>query len=153
MYQSPFLNEIYTFMLARHYSKRTIETYITWIRAFIRFNNNQHPSQLTSTDVERYLTHLTVNRGVAASTQSIALNALIFLYNRFLKLPLNNMTTFKRTTRQAKLPTVFTPDEIALFFKHTPTQYQLLLGILFYSPFVKWLRYSYGSTTVRPCGC
>jgi len=131
MYKSPFLTEIYTFMLARHYSKRTIETYITWIRSFIRFNNNQHPSKLTSTDIERYLTHLTVNRKVSASTQSIALNSLIFLYKRFLKLPLKNMTEFKRATRQAKLPTVLTPDEIFLFFKHTPKHYQLLLGILY----------------------
>lgn len=131
MYKSPFLTEIYTFMLARHYSKRTIETYITWIRSFIRFSDNQHPSKLTSTDVERYLTHLTVNRKVSASTQSIALNSLIFLYKRFLKQPLKNMKEFKRATRQAKLPTVLTPNEISLFFKHAPKHYQLLLGILY----------------------
>jgi site-specific recombinase XerD len=77
MYQSPFLNEISDFMMARRYSKRTIQTYITWIRSFIIFCDKQHPSSLGVADVERFLTHLAVNRTVSASTQALALNSLI----------------------------------------------------------------------------
>ena len=83
MYKSPFLNQIYNFMLVRQYSRRTIKSYILWIKAFIRFNENKHPKDLGSSDVERFLTHLAVNRSVSISTQSIALNALAFLYNKF----------------------------------------------------------------------
>lgn len=74
MYKSPFLNEISNFMLARRYSKRTIKTYITWIRVYIHFNNKKHPSELNSSDIKRFLTNLAVNRNVSASTQALTLN-------------------------------------------------------------------------------
>ena len=131
MYKSPFFNEISDFMMVRRYSKRTIKTYITWIRAYINFNQKQHPSELGSLDVERFLTHLAVNRTVSASTQSIALNALAFLYNKFLEAPLADMSAFKRAKRQAKLPTVLTQGEMALLLKNLPQQYKLLIGMLY----------------------
>ena len=71
MYQSPFLNEISDFMMARRYSKRTISTYISWIRSFIIFCDKQHPSSLGMNDVERYLTHLAVNRSGVSKHTSI----------------------------------------------------------------------------------
>ena len=80
MYKSPFLTEIYEFMLARNYSKRTIKTYISWIKDFIYFSDKQHPKTLGTKDVERYLTYLAVQRNVAPSTQSIALNALLWFF-------------------------------------------------------------------------
>jgi len=131
MYKSPFFNEISEFMMVRRYSKRTIKTYITWIRAYINFNQKQHPSELGSLDVERFLTHLAVNRTVSASTQSIALNALAFLYNKFLEAPLADMSAFKRAKRHAKLPTVLTQGEMALLLKYLPQQYKLLIGMLY----------------------
>jgi len=131
MYQSPFLNEVSDFMLARRYSKRTIKTYITWIRSFIVFCNKQHPSVLAMSDVERYLTHLAVNRGVSASTQALALNSLMFLYNKFLEKPLGDVSAFKRSKRQAKLPVVLTQNQVKLLFDHIPFEYQLLFGLLY----------------------
>jgi integron integrase len=131
MYQSPFLNEISDFMIARRYSKRTISTYITWIDSFIIFCDKQHPSSLGINDVERYLTHLAVNRAVSASTQALALNSLMFLYNKFLEQPLGDVSAFKRSKRQAKLPVVLTQNEVKLLFDHIPFQYQLLFGLLY----------------------
>ncbi|RUM94762.1 MAG: integron integrase [Thiothrix sp.] len=131
MYKSPFLNEISDFMMVRRYSKRTIKTYITWIHAYINFNQKQHPSELGSSDVARFLTHLAVNRTVSASTQSLALNALAFLYNKFLEAPLADMSAYRRAKRQAKLPTVLTQGEMALLLKNLPQQYKLLIGMLY----------------------
>jgi len=131
MYQSPFLNEISDFMMARRYSKRTIRTYISWIRSFIIFCDKQHPSSLGMIDVERYLTHLAVNREVSASTQALALNSLMFLYNKFLEQPLGDVSAFKRSKRQAKLPVVLTQSQVKLLFEHIPFQYQLLFGLLY----------------------
>lgn len=131
MSNSPFLNDIETFMLARRYSKRTIKTYLTWIRSYILFNNKQHPSELGQADVERFLTHLAVDRTVSASTQSLALNALAFLYNKFLERPLGELGAFRRSNRPPKLPTVLTTEEIAALLNATPPQYQLMLGILY----------------------
>jgi len=131
MYKSSFLNEISDFMMARRYSKRTIKTYIMWIRSFILFSDKQHPSELSVADVERYLTHLAVERKVAASTQALALNSLVFLYSKFLEQPLGDISAFKRSKKQTKLPTVLTQNEIKLLFEHIPFQYQLLFGLLY----------------------
>lgn len=131
MYKSPFLNEVSAFMLARRYSKRTVGTYIHWITAYIRFCDMQHPGKLSEADVERFLTHLAVNRTVSASTQKVALNALVFLYHKFLDKPLGDVSQFRRTRRQAKLPTVLTEPEVSALFAHLPSQYHLLIGILY----------------------
>lgn len=129
MYQSPFLNEIHDFMMVRRYSKRTIKTYITWIRAYINFHSQQHPKNMGKTEVESFLTYLAVKRKVSASTQSLALNALAYLYNKFLDNPLEDMSEFKRARRQAKIPIVLSQGEIALLFEQVPAQYKLLIGL------------------------
>ena len=108
MYKPPFLQSIYEFMLVRHYSKRTISAYITWIRSYIRFHHNRHPQEMGEQDVVRFLSRLAINRTVAIATQQVALNALVFLYNRFLEQPLGEMVEFKRASHQAKLPVVLT---------------------------------------------
>ena len=131
MYKSPFLNEFSDFMMVRRYSKRTIKTYLMWIPFFILFSDKQHPSKLGASDVEHFLTHLAVNRKVAASIQALALNSLIFLYSKFLEQPLGDMSAFKRSKRQAKLPTVLTQSETPLLFEQTPHQHQLLFGLLY----------------------
>ncbi len=130
-YNSPFLKEVYAFMLTHRYSKRTIDTYITWIQRFIVFNDKQHPESMGANEVERFLTYLAVNRNVSTSTQSLALNALAFLYSKFLKKSLGNLSEFSRAKKQSKLPTVLTQHEVSELMLHTPSQYKLLLGILY----------------------
>jgi len=131
MYKSPFLNSIASYMLVRQYSKRTVSSYIVWIRAFIRFNDNKHPEELSSIEVEKFLTHLAVNRSVSISTQSIALNALVFLYGKYLERPLENISDFRRVKRPAKLPVVLTEREIRLLFDHIDPKYKLMAGLLY----------------------
>lgn len=117
--------------MVRRYSKRTIKTYITWIRAYINFNDKKHPSELGAADIKRFLTHLAVNRNVAASTQALALNSLAYLYNKFLEQPLEDMGDFKRAKRQTKLPVVLTQEEVSQLLKQLPQQYKLLIGMLY----------------------
>ena len=131
MYKSPFLNKISEFMMVRGYSKRTIKTYITWIRAYINFHDKKHPSELSSDNVKQFLTHLAVKRNVSASTQALALNSLAYLYNKFLDRPLDGMGDFTRAKRQAKLPVVLTQEEMRLFLQQVPQQYKLLIGMLY----------------------
>ncbi len=69
LYQSPFLNDINDFMLARQYSKRTIKTYIAWICAYINFHNKQHPGDMGKPEVAAFLTYLAVERTVSARTK------------------------------------------------------------------------------------
>jgi integrase len=99
-------------MLVRNYSLRTIDSYLYWIRWFILFCNKQHPSKLDHLDVERFLTFLAVELGVAPSTQALALNALIFLKVKLLEQPLQPLANFQKASRQRKLPVVLTAAEV-----------------------------------------
>jgi len=73
-----------------HYSKNTETTYVSWIRKYIIFHHKKHPAEMGKVEIEAYLTHLAVDKNVAASTQNQAFNALLFLYNRVLDLSLEN---------------------------------------------------------------
>ena len=70
-----------------HYSLRTEEAYVHWVRAFIRYHDLRHPSELQGHDVEAFLTWLAHDRAVAPGTHRQALSALLFLYQRVLRLP------------------------------------------------------------------
>jgi hypothetical protein len=65
---------------ARHYSRRTEEAYLHWMRRFLLFHRGRHPRELGEGEVNRFLTHLAVRENVAASTQNQALASLLFLY-------------------------------------------------------------------------
>ena len=117
MSSSPFLGSIREYMLIRHYSIRTIKSYLYWIKYFILFHDKSHPDSLSKKDVERFLTHLVVERNVSQSTQSVALNALVFLYQKFLGQPPINLGDFRKASRQRKLPVVLAKDEVSLIFR------------------------------------
>jgi len=131
MYNSAFLQSINHFMLTRRYSKRTIASYILWIKAYINFKDKQHPKNMGQKEVGQFLTYLAVERNVAASTQRTALNALAFLYNTFLDQPLGNISEFTRTRRQPKLPTVLTTLEVKSLLHHIPSNYRLAISLLY----------------------
>ncbi|WP_430008941.1 integron integrase [Methylophaga lonarensis] len=131
MSSSPFLNSIREFMLVRRYSRRTIASYLYWIKYFIVFNNKKHPREMGDNEVEAFLTHLAVQRNVAAATQGIALNALAFLYNKVLEKPLNQIADFKRSSRQRKLPTVLTRDEVSALLSQLDGVHLLMTSILY----------------------
>ena len=116
MSSSPFLGSIREYMLIRHYSIRTIKSYLYWTKYFIPFHDKSHPESLSKKNVERFLTHLVVERNVSQSTQSVALNALVFLYQKFLGQPPINLGDFRKASRQRKLPVVLTKDEVSLIF-------------------------------------
>jgi site-specific recombinase XerD len=74
------LDQVRDAIRLKHYSIRTEETYVDWIRRFILFHGKRHPRQMGTPEIEAFLTHLAVDRKVAASTQNQALSALLFLY-------------------------------------------------------------------------
>jgi len=67
-----------------HYSRRTEEAYVHWIRRYILFHRKTHPSQMGVAEISRFLTFLAVDQHVSASTQNQALSALLFLYKHVL---------------------------------------------------------------------
>ena len=82
------LDQVREAVRTRHYSIRTEEAYIRWAREYILFCGKRHPSELGSREVSALISHLAVERRVAASTQTRALSALLFLYREVLSLPI-----------------------------------------------------------------
>jgi integron integrase len=95
-----------------HYSRRTEETYVHWIKRFIFFCNRRHPAMLGEDEVTAFLNHLARDRHVAAATQNQALSALLFLYKEALGQPLAWLDGLDRVKKPARVPTVLTPGEV-----------------------------------------
>jgi site-specific recombinase XerD len=96
----------------RHYSYRTEQTYTNWIRQYIIFHDKRHPAEMGAPEVTKFLTHLAVDRGVAASTQNQALAALLFLYRNVLKVDLPWLENVERARKSIRLPVVLTRLEV-----------------------------------------
>jgi len=95
----------------RHYSYRTEETYVHWIRRFILFSGKRHPTGLGAPEVTAFLNHLAAERHVAAATQNQALAALLFLYKEVLALPLPWLDEIDHARGPVRRPTVLTQAE------------------------------------------
>ena len=107
------LDQVRSRIRVKHYSIRTEEAYVDWIRRYIRFHRNRHPVDLSATDVEEFLTRLATDRGVAASTQNQAKSALIFLYRELLAIELPWLDGIVRAKTPSRLPVVLTRAETA----------------------------------------
>lgn len=128
---SLFLENLRRNMLVRHYSKRTIDSYLYWIRYYIRFNGMRHPTELGPTQVMSFLTFLADQRLVSVATQKVALNALAFLYNKHLDLPLGSLGTFNKANRPRKLPVVLTRVEIGKLLSNMRGGPRLMASLLY----------------------
>src|SRR5689334_7967507 len=82
------LDQVRTRVRTRHYSRRTEDTYVHWIRRFILFHGKRHPMELGAAEVEAFLTDHAVAREVSASTQNVAIAAVLFLYREVLEIEL-----------------------------------------------------------------
>lgn len=100
-------------MRVRHYSIRTEQIYLMWVRRFIRFHGKRHPAEMGAAEVASFLTHLAVERDVAPATQNQALNALVFLYAKVLEQPLGDVPGVVRARQPARVPVVLTRDEVS----------------------------------------
>jgi integron integrase len=96
----------------KHYSHRTEDAYILWIKRYVYFNEKRHPRELGKEHVTNFLNHLARGRGVAAATQNQALSALLFLYKEVLAQPLDWLDDLERVKRPARVPTVLTGVEV-----------------------------------------
>ena len=112
MSESPFLRSIEQLMYRRFYAKRTVQAYLYWIRFFILFHNKRHPSEMGDAEVEMFLSYLVFQRNVAARTQTLALNALNFLYKEVVGRPLSLRLNYVNSKVPRKLPVVLTQDEV-----------------------------------------
>jgi len=128
--KSPFLESIRRTMRLRGYALKTEKSYLHWIRYYIRFHQKRHPKDMGHDEIVAFLDHLANERRVAVSTQSIALNALAFLYNKILERPVKNLN-FQHSSKQRRLPTVLSRREVALIINELEGNHQLIVQMMY----------------------
>ena len=124
------MDQVREVMRFHHYSLSTEKSYIHWILRYIRFNNRQHPKDMGKHEIERFLSHLAMNRDVSASTQNQALNAILFLYKEVLKTPIEAEIRALRATRPKRLPIVLSKLETAALFERMPPKHSLMFWLI-----------------------
>lgn len=108
------LDQVVEVMRYHHYSIRSEESYVRWVKQFILFNDKRHPSEMGKAEIERFLSHLAISRNVAVSTQSQALNAIVFLYKHVLDLPAADDLSPVRSKKALRIPVVLSVEEVSL---------------------------------------
>ena len=141
----------------KHYSIRTEQAYVNWIKRYIYFHGVRHPAEMGAPEIQAFLTHLAVDQNVAASTQNQALSALLFLYKEVLKQDLGPIDAL-RAKKPKRLPTVLTKEEVRRVFQHMSGIHLLIARLLYGSGLrlmegvrlrVKDLDFEYHTITVR----
>jgi integron integrase len=115
----------------KHYSIRTEEAYVNWIKRFILFHDKRHPQEMEAAEIEEFLTHLAVDKNVAASTQNQALSAILFLYQEVLHKDLDRPLDAVRAKKPKRLPTVLTKEEVQQVLAAMSGNYQLIAKLLY----------------------
>jgi integron integrase len=152
------LDRVRWLLRAKHYSVRTEEAYVDWIRRFILFHGKRHPDEMGEKEISDFLSYLAVEKNVSASTQNQAFSALLFLYQQVLDRKLDFIDNVQRVTRPAKLPVVFTPAEALAVIAHLKGDYRIMTELLYGSGLrlmeclrlrVKDIDFGYNRITVR----
>ena len=114
-----------------HYSIRTEQAYVHWVRAFVRFHGLQHPAELGHGAVRDFLTWLAAEQQVSVSTHKQALSALLFLYQKVLRQAVPWMDDMARPQRAPRLPVVLSHDEVARVLAALPDEHRLFGQLLY----------------------
>ncbi|EGM76809.1 integron integrase [Rheinheimera sp. A13L] len=130
MAKSAFLQAVSEDIRLRGYSIRTEHSYLYWIKSFILFHQKKHPQEMGAEEVKNFLSWLANQRHVAVNTQKVALNALVFLYHKFLKLELGELG-FKHAVKQRSLPVVLSVAEVAAVLQHLKGLPLLVVSLLY----------------------
>lgn len=152
------LDEVRNVARMRHLSIRTEQAYVQWIRRFIVFHHKRHPRDMGEVEIRAFISHLAVEGAVTASTQTVALSALLFLYRDVLKQELPYVSNIERARKPKRLPTVFTREEVKRILANLDGTHWLISGLLYGSGLrlmeclrlrVKDIDLTYGQVTVR----
>jgi len=125
------LDQVRDVIRRKHFSIRTEQAYVDWIRRFILFHDKRHPREMAEAEVTEFLTYLAREGRVAASTQNQALSALLFLYKQVLKQEIGWLEGVERAKTPARLPVVLTRDEVHKIFAHLQGTHRLMAGLLY----------------------
>ncbi len=125
------LEQVRTVIRLRGMSYRTEQTYTDWIKRFILFHDKRHPREMGVEEIRAYLTHLVMERNVAASTQNQALHSLLFLYKQVLEIALPHLGALPVAKKQPRLPVVFTRAEAQAILAQLSGEKWLMASLLY----------------------
>ena len=114
-----------------HYSRKTEQAYIQWIKRFILFHHKRHPRDMRGLEITAFLNYLVNHKNVSASTQNQALTAIIFLYKQVLDIDFGELPEFQYARKPRRLPVVLTQDEVRAVFQHLNEPHKTIVGILY----------------------
>jgi integron integrase len=114
-----------------HYSYRTEESYLQWIRRYILFNDKRHPREMGAEEIQRFLSDLATRGRVSASTQNQALSAILFLYKKVLQIKLPWLDDIVRAKRPVRVPVVLTRSEVAKVLDAMSGKHWLMASLLY----------------------
>ncbi len=106
-----FIDQLRLFIRSRNLAYATEKTYVAWVLQFIRFHKMKHPQEMGGSEIETFLNYLVLQRYCSKSTQRTALNALIFLFKKFLQREDIGKLSYSCSKRHRQIPTVFTHQE------------------------------------------
>jgi len=127
----PLLEQMRDAIRARHYSIRTETSYLDWAKRFILFHNKRHPETMGAPEINAFVTHLAVTGNVAASTQTQALSAILFLYRQVLQTEIDEPLNIVRARKSERLPVVLTRDETQTILRQLSGDHQLMAKLLY----------------------
>jgi len=127
---SQFIEDVRSNIRMRGYSLSTEKTYLLWIRRFIHFTGNEHPASVPLSEISAYLTYLATQRGVSVNTQKTALNAIAYLFEKYLKREMGDLG-FKLATKQRSLPVVLSVEDIRAVLSKLRGRNKLILQLLY----------------------
>jgi len=125
------LDQVRAAIRVRHYSIRTEQSYVKWIKNFILYHKKRHPQVMGEKEINAFLTHLAVAKNVAASTQNQALCAILFLYKEVLKMEIGEIEGLVWAKKPSKIPVVFTRDEARRVIEQLNGDYKLMVLLLY----------------------
>ncbi len=125
------LDQVRTVARVKHYSLSTERAYVGWIRSFILFHRKQHPIEMAEAEIRQFISHLAVDAKISASTQTVALSALLFLYRDVLKKDLPYIDNIERAKPSKKLPVVFMRREVESILARLDGTHYLIAGLLY----------------------
>ncbi|MGH9437973.1 MAG: phage integrase N-terminal SAM-like domain-containing protein, partial [Terriglobia bacterium] len=126
------LDQVRAAIRTRHYSLRTEQTYLHWIRRFILFHGKRHPREMGAAEIEAFLSDLAVRQDVAASTQNLALSAILFLYREVLGVKLPWLDGITRAKKPQRRPVVLSREEVRRLLGELPADVPGLIARLLY---------------------
>ena len=131
MTKPTLLTQVRDALRLRHMSLRTEEAYVAWIKRYIVFHHRRHPRDMGAEEIRAFLTYLAVDRHVAASTQNVALNALVFLYRYVLRQEFPELGGIPRARKPRRLLTVFAPEEVHAVLAQLTGTHRLMASLLY----------------------